>query len=63
MTLAVTYKDAPLGAIIAFRVVNSVLNFKEAVIAWNEMRVTRKQLLNLSEDQLNDIGLTWSDLR
>lgn len=63
MTPAVTYKDAPLGAIIAFRVVNSVLNFKEAVVAWNGMRITRKQLLNLSEDQLNDIGLTWSDLR
>lgn len=63
MTLAVTHKDAPLGAIIAFRVVNSILNFKEAVAARNEMRITRKQLLNLSEEQLDDIGLTRSDFR
>lgn len=63
MTFAVNYSDAPLSAVLAFRIVNSVVNFKEAVVAWNEMRITRKQLLNLSEDQLNDIGLTWSDLR
>lgn len=63
MTLAVTYKDAPLGAIIAFRVVNSVLNFKDAVIAWNEDRVTRNMLRELSDKQLDDIGLTRSDLR
>jgi len=63
MTLAVTQKDAAMGAIIAFRVVTSILNFKEAVIAWNEMRVTRKQLLNLSEEQLDDIGLTRFELR
>lgn len=63
MTPVVTHKDAPLGAIIAFRVVKSVLNFKEAVMAWNEMRITRKQLMNLSEEQLDDIGLTRFDLR
>ena len=63
MTLAVTNTDAPMGAITVFRVVNSILNFKDAVVAWNEMRTTRKQLLKLSEEQLNDIGLTLADLR
>ena len=63
MTLAVTHTDAPLGAIIAFRVVNSILNFKEASVAWNEDRVTRNMLRELSDKQLDDIGLKRSDLR
>ncbi|OSQ52435.1 DUF1127 domain-containing protein [Marivita geojedonensis] len=63
MTLAVTHPAAPMGAITVLRVVDSILSLKAAVVAWNEMRITRKQLLNLSEDQLNDIGLTLSDLR
>ena len=63
MTLAVKHTDAPLGAITVFRVVNSILNFKDAVFAWNEDRVTRNMLRELSDKQLDDIGLTRSDLR
>ena len=49
MTLAVTHPEAPLSAIIAFRVVNSVLNVKDAFVAWNEVRVTRNMLRKLDD--------------
>ena len=62
MTIPVTNTVAPLGAVTVFRIVNGILNFKNTVAAWNETRVTRKLLLSLSDEQLNDIGLTRSDL-
>jgi uncharacterized protein YjiS (DUF1127 family) len=54
--------QAPLGAVATLRVVNSILNLKDAVVAWNEARVTHKVLSRLSAEQLQDIGLTRTDL-
>jgi uncharacterized protein YjiS (DUF1127 family) len=53
---------APLGAVATLRVVDAILNLKNSVVAWNEARETRKVLSRLSDDQLQDIGLTRADL-
>ncbi len=62
MTFAVTNTQAPLGAVAILRVVDSILNLKNAAVAWNEVRLTRKALSRLSVEQLEDIGLTRADL-
>ena len=53
---------APLGAVATLRVVDAILNLKNSVVAWNEARETRKVLSRLSDDPLQDIGLTRADL-
>jgi uncharacterized protein YjiS (DUF1127 family) len=58
----VVVNTAPLGAVATLRVVDVVLNLKHSVVAWNEARETRKVLSRLSDDQLQDIGLTRADL-
>ncbi len=63
MALTVTTTHVPMGAVTVHRIVNNILSVKESIVSWNEARLTRKQLLNLSDDQLHDIGLTRSDLR
>ena len=62
MAFVATNTQAPLGAVTTLRVVNSILNLKESLVAWNEARVTHKVLSRLSADQLQDIGLTRADL-
>ncbi|PCH68817.1 MAG: hypothetical protein COC12_09690 [Rhodobacteraceae bacterium] len=62
MAFVVTNTQAPLGAVTTLRVVNSILNLKDSVVAWNQTRVTRKILSRLSPEQLQDIGLTRADL-
>ena len=62
MAYATANTQAPLGAVATLRVVDSVLNLKNSVVAWNEARVTRKILSRLSAEQLQDIGLTRDDL-
>lgn len=54
--------QAPLGAVATLRVVDSIFNLKNSVMAWNEARVTRNLLSRLSTEQLQDIGLTRADL-
>jgi len=54
--------QAPLGAVATLRVVDSIFNLKNSVVAWNEARVTHKLLSRLSAEQLQDIGLTRADL-
>ncbi|MGI9369881.1 MAG: DUF1127 domain-containing protein [Ruegeria sp.] len=53
---------APLGAATVLHVVDAFISAKAAVVEWNEARVTRKILSRLSDDQLNDIGLTQKDI-
>jgi uncharacterized protein YjiS (DUF1127 family) len=62
MAFVATNTQAPLGAVTTLRVVNSILNLKESVVAWNAARVTHKVLSRLSPEQLQDIGLTRADL-
>ena len=54
--------QAPLGAVATLRVVDSIRELKNAFVVWNDTRVTRNQLMRLSGDQLQDIGLTRADL-
>jgi uncharacterized protein YjiS (DUF1127 family) len=62
MAYAVANTQAPVGAVATLRVVDTILNLKNSVIAWNEARVTRNILSRLSDAQLEDIGLTRADL-
>ena len=59
-TTASTY--APLGAVSILRVVDQFIAAKQAVVRWNEKRVTRDQLSRLTNEQLEDIGLTRYDV-
>jgi uncharacterized protein YjiS (DUF1127 family) len=60
--MAAANTHAPAGAVATLRVVDTILNLKNSVVAWNEARVTRKILARLSDNQLQDIGLTRADL-
>lgn len=60
MTTANIY--APLGAVTVLRVVDAIFNAKSNLIEWNESRRTRKLLSQLTDTQLDDIGLTRSDI-
>ena len=62
MAYTIANTQAPVGAVATLRVVDTLLNLKNSVIAWNEARVTRKILSRLTEAQLQDIGLTRADL-
>ena len=62
MAYTLAQAHAPVGAVATLRVVDALMHVKDAVVSWNQTRVTRKILSRLSEHQLNDIGLTRSDL-
>ncbi|TMV07214.1 DUF1127 domain-containing protein [Ruegeria sediminis] len=53
---------APLGAVTVLHVVDAFITAKNSILAWNEARVTRKELSKLTDAQLDDIGLTRSDV-
>lgn len=62
MAFVVSNTRVPLGAVTTLRIVDSVLYLTHSFVAWNEARMTRNVLLNLSVEQLDDIGLTRADL-
>lgn len=53
---------APLGAATILHVVDGMSHAFEAVVEWNTSRKTRKLLSQLSDAQLDDIGLTREDI-
>ncbi|MCG7520393.1 DUF1127 domain-containing protein [Ruegeria sp. Ofav3-42] len=53
---------APLGAATILHVVDAISNFFGAVAEWNETRKTRNLLSELSDAQLDDIGLVRADI-
>ncbi|UWQ58384.1 DUF1127 domain-containing protein [Leisingera caerulea] len=53
---------APLGAVTVLRVVDAVANVKNTIVEWYEARETRKVLAQLTDAQLEDIGLDRSDI-
>ncbi|MFC3613455.1 DUF1127 domain-containing protein [Lutimaribacter marinistellae] len=53
---------APLGAVATLRVVDAVLSIKTDLANWNASRKTRAILSDLSDRQLDDIGLTRDDI-
>lgn len=62
MAFAATNTQAPLGAAAIYQVVDTIANLTNEVMVWNKTRVTRKILSRLSPEQLDDIGLTGTDL-
>ena len=59
----VTQATSPVGAVIVLRVVDFFYDVSARIQAWNEARVTRNALLDLSDAQLEDIGLTRGDVK
>ncbi|MBQ4807748.1 DUF1127 domain-containing protein [Phaeobacter sp. HS012] len=53
---------APLGAVTVLRLVDAVYNAKSSILAWKEARDTRNALSELTDTQLEDIGLTRADI-
>lgn len=54
---------APFGAIATYRAIHAVETALNSLVAWNTKRITAKQLNALSAHQLNDIGLTYADVK
>ena len=64
MTTAVAKATSvPFGAVTIYNTINAVEAFVVAVQTWNARRITRNALARLSDTQLNDIGLTFKDIR
>jgi uncharacterized protein YjiS (DUF1127 family) len=57
-----TTRPAPFGAITIYRTVQAFGALFAAITAWNDARLTRKALSRLSDHELDDIGLSRSDL-
>jgi uncharacterized protein YjiS (DUF1127 family) len=62
MAASVTSSAAPFGAISIFRGVNFVTEIAGSFAAWNNARITRNSLSNLSDRELDDIGLCRGDI-
>lgn len=62
MAIAITNTQTPLGAVAILRILDSIQNLANSVVAWNEARVTNNALSRLSAEQLQDIGLKRADL-
>lgn len=63
MTSHTAQSAVPFGAITVHNLVGMFTQASKAVVAWNARRVTRRALVRLSDAQLNDIGLTFKDIR
>lgn len=57
-----TTRPAPFGAISIFRFVQFVSDAQLSLASWNDARVTRKALGNLTDRELDDIGLCRGDI-
>jgi len=57
-----TTRPAPFGAISIFRFVQFVSDTYLSLSNWNDARVTRKALGNLTDRELDDIGLCRGDI-
>jgi len=57
-----TTRPAPFGAEILHRAVSYIDELREALVEWNNHRVTRNAIARLSDRELNDIGLSRADV-
>jgi uncharacterized protein YjiS (DUF1127 family) len=57
-----TSATAPMGAVSTQGILKFVATRVEAMRDWNDRRVTRKALSNLSDRELDDIGLCRGDV-
>ena len=62
MANAIAKTHAPLGAVTILHAVDAITHGFENVVERYKSHKTRKELANLSEAQLNDIGLTRADI-
>ena len=53
---------APASSVAVLRAVDFFFNLRSNFADWNEARITRKALSQLSDAQLEDIGLTRADI-
>jgi uncharacterized protein YjiS (DUF1127 family) len=58
MSVFETNHQVPLGSVATFRIVNVVERGYDAIVAWSNARATRRALAKLSDEQLDDIGLS-----
>lgn len=56
-------KPAALSSILALNVVDSIEAAKAAYAKWNTRRATLNELSKLSDRELNDIGVSRSEIR
>jgi uncharacterized protein YjiS (DUF1127 family) len=52
----------PTATLTAGRMTNMIANMFGAVASWNDARITRKSLSQLSLRELDDIGLSYGDI-
>ena len=52
----------PASGLFGGRLSALVASVADAVIAWNDLRVTRRALAKLTDRELDDIGLTRGDI-
>jgi uncharacterized protein YjiS (DUF1127 family) len=57
-----TTRRAPLGAITTYRIASAFDRAISAVADWNDARITRRSLDQLSDRELDDIGLSRGDI-
>ncbi len=55
-------KSVPFGAHTFTQVTSKLAAIKSAIVTWNAERMTKVALANLSDTQMNDIGLSRGDL-
>ncbi|WP_424832120.1 DUF1127 domain-containing protein [Ruegeria sp.] len=53
---------APLGAATILHVVDAFTGIFDRIVEWNASRKTRNLLSDLTDSQLDDIGLTRADI-
>ena len=59
-TIAKTH--APLRAVTILHVVDTIIHRFESIVEWHLSRQTRKELKRLTDAQLDDVGLSRSDI-
>ena len=55
-------RPVPLGSVTTFRVVSVLQRTYDALASWRNARVTSRELLRLSDQQLTDIGLVRGEI-
>jgi len=63
MTIAVANTSVPFGAVAVYNIISTLDRVRVAILTWNARRVTTNALVRLSDAQMSDIGLTFSDIR
>jgi uncharacterized protein YjiS (DUF1127 family) len=58
MATTTTNTIAPMGAITILHLIDYGYELAQRVVSWNDARQTRKILMSLSQEQLEDTGLT-----